>query len=256
MAKKHISFTLKIILFMLFFSFFFYWLHMDGRFNIRSVLADLGGIPWLYSSLVTLFSVLAGFIIQKEWENWNNLLDAVKSEVDALREFWIWSRHLPEQYRDVFDHGVKKYLKEMSATGLDKSARKEISAEIEDSFTDLQEAMSMMAKQDQVLMSSTFSLFSKILECRTNRLRYSSHHIPESLRRSLFFITVLVITLGLFIGIKNITLDYVFTASVSLVAYVIYIVIDDLDNPLKPGNWHITTNDYGNLLGQISIKRK
>lgn len=116
--------------------------------------------------------------------------------------------------------------------------------------------MFAMSKQDQGLMTSTFSLFSKILECRTNRLRYSAHHIPESLHKSLFFITFLVIALCLFIGIKNITLDYIFTASVSLVAYVIYIVIDDLDHPLTPGNWHITTNDYGNLLGQISIKRK
>ena len=34
-------------------------------------------------------------------------------------------------------------------------------------------------------------------------------------------------------------------------AYIIYIIVDDLDNPLLIGNWHLTTDDYDSLLKQI-----
>ena len=246
------KFSEKIALFIVCFSGLFYWIHVNGHYDTRIVLADLGGVPWLYSSLVMLFSILAGFVIQKEWDNWNNLIDSVKSEVDALRELWLWSLHLPEEYKNKFTLGIKSYVKEMTQEGLNKSGRGEHSKAIEQSFRTLQESMFEMSQKDQFLMSSTFSFFTKILEARTSRIRYSSHHVPQALAKTLLFITLLVIVLCLFIGIKNIWLDYTYTLSVSLTAFIIYIVINDLDNPLVPGNWHLTTQDYETLLTQIS----
>jgi len=245
------KFTIKIIIFIGAFSLIFYGLHDSDFFNNKVILADLGGVPWLYASIGTLFSILAGFIVQKEWENWNNLLDSVKSEVNALRELWIWSRHLPKKYKEVFNQGIKRYLGEMVRDGLTRSERGEISSKIEKSFTELQNSMQTMSREDQSLMTATFSLFTKVLECRTNRLRYSAHHIPKTLRRTLFFSTLLVIILCLFIGIKSIWLDYIFTSSIALVSYVIFLVIEDLDNPLSPGDWHLTASDYSLLLTQI-----
>jgi hypothetical protein len=49
-------------------------------------LRDLGGIPWLYSAICLIFSILAAFTIQKEWENWNELVTAIKGEVGVVRE--------------------------------------------------------------------------------------------------------------------------------------------------------------------------
>jgi hypothetical protein len=65
-----------------------------------------------------------------------------------------------------------------------------------------------------------------------------------------------VIVLCLFIGIKDVWLDYTYTIGLSLMAYIIYIVIDDLDNPLIPGNWHLTTEDYESLLKRIETIEK
>jgi hypothetical protein len=55
----------------------------------------------------------------------------------------------------------------------------------------------------------------------------------------------------MFIGIKNIWLAFLFTASIASLAFAIFLVLLDLDNPLKPGSWHITTKDYENLLARI-----
>ena len=96
------KFTLKIILFVGIFSLIFFGLHDSDFYNKKVILADLGGIPWLYASIGTLFSILAGFIIQKEWENWNSLVDAVGGEVNTLREMWLWSRYLPAKMEKFF----------------------------------------------------------------------------------------------------------------------------------------------------------
>lgn len=233
------------------FSAIFYWIHISGHYNTRVVLADLGGLPWLYSSLVTLFSIVAGFIIQKEWDNWNSLVDSVKGEADSLKELWLWSRYLPEEYKEKFNNGIQHYLEEMIRDGLNKGERGERSTAIEKSFETLQDAMFEMSKNYPHLTSTTFSFFTKLIEFRTSRIRHSYHHVPEALSKSLPFGTFLIIFLSLFIGIKNVWLDYGFTLSIALVAFVIYIIIDDLDHPLVPGSWHLTTKDYESLLLQI-----
>ena len=245
------KFSIKILIFAVAFTLVFYWIHASGQYNTRVVLADLGGLPGLYQSLVMLFSILSGFVIQKEWENWNSLVDSVKAEVDSLGEFWLWSLHLSEKYKDRFIAGIKYYLQEMSQDGLNKTERGEHSDAIEKSFNEIQDAMFEMSQSDSHLMPTTFSFFGKIIEARTSRIRYSLHHIPQTLHRTLLFSTMLVIVLCLFIGIKDIWLDYSFTMAIALSAYVIYIVIDDLDHPLVPGNWHLTTRDYERLLKRI-----
>ena len=250
------NFSKKITIFIVVFSILFIFIHVSDLYDTKAVLADLSGLPWLYSSLVVLFSILAGFIIQRQWENWNSLIDSVKNEVDSLRELFIWSRYLPEEYKSRFSNGIKYYLKEMTGEGLSKSEKGEKSEKIEQAFSGLQGVMFEMSQKDPQIMTTTFSFFSRIIESRTNRLRYGSHHIPNALKRTLRFGTFLVIILCLFIGIKDVWLDYTYTASLSLMAYIIYIVIDDLDNPLSPGNWHLTTEDYEALLKRIEALEK
>jgi hypothetical protein len=89
------------------------------------------------------------------------------------------------------------------------------------------------------------------MESRTNRLLYGFHHIPKILKNAFLFCTFLVIALCLFIGIKDVWIGYIFTLSLSLMAYIIYIIVDDLDNPLIMGNWYLTTKDYESLLEDV-----
>jgi hypothetical protein len=219
-------------------------------------LADLGGIPWLYASIGTLFSILAGFIIQKEWENWNSLVDAVGGEVNTLREMWLWSRYLPGETGDVFHNSIHSYLEEMAESGLYKSEQNITSSRIEDSVSKLNAKMFEMFNNQPAIATNAFAFFTKLIEQRTQRIRYSSHHVPRSIKGIILFATALMICLSLFIGVKNIWLDYAFTASLSMLAFVIFLVIDDLDHPLVPGGWHLTAQPYRKLLDEISKYKK
>lgn len=246
------KFILKIFAFIVFFSLFFYGLRETDFYNSKIILADLGGIPWLYASIGTLFSILAGFIIQKEWENWNNLVDAVNGEVHTLKELWLWSRYLPPEIGLVFHNAIELYLKEMSDNGLYKSERNIASSEIEASISSLNSVTFNLFESQPKIATNTFVFFTELIKKREERIRYSSHHVPHFIKGVIFSVTALMILLSMFIGVKNIWLDYIFTFSVSMLSYVIYLMIDDLDHPLVPGGWHVTAHPYQKLLNEIS----
>ena len=67
----------------------------------------------------------------------------------------------------------------------------------------------------------------------------------------LTFATTLTIALSLFIGVRDVWLDYIFTGSIATLAFTIYTVIQDLNQPLRPGGWHLTTRDYERLLARL-----
>ena len=71
----------------------------DG--NLVTVqMEELGGIPWLYSVIGLVFSILSGFIIQKQWENWQKLHDAILSEASSLNKIWLMAKkRVIRQYR-------------------------------------------------------------------------------------------------------------------------------------------------------------
>ena len=66
-------------------------------------IADLGGVPWLYSVVGIIFSVLAAFIIQNEWQQWSNLVAAVRGEVQGLEQLWHCANHLPEDTKPTLE---------------------------------------------------------------------------------------------------------------------------------------------------------
>jgi hypothetical protein len=104
-------------------------------------------------------------------------------------------------------------------------------------------------------MSITFALFSRIMESRSKRLLYSSAHVPDLLNQTMRFGAFLLIGLSMFIGVTNVWLAYLFTISIACLAYSVFVVLNDLNQPLEPGDWHITTKDYEELLARIETSQ-
>lgn len=76
--------------------------------------------------------------------------------------------------------------------------------------------------------------------------------MPKILLYTLRFATFLMIVLCPLIVVRVFELHFIFSASIALLSYTIYIVICDMNQPLKPGGWHLTTADYSNLLSKIN----
>ncbi len=101
----------KILAFATLFSIIFFILHATDatRTVVRDDMDDLGGIPWLYSAVCLIFSILAGFVIQHEWDQWNDFLDAIKGEVSSVRTLWLWSQHVPH-LRTKLQEAIRQYV--------------------------------------------------------------------------------------------------------------------------------------------------
>ncbi|MGB7957380.1 MAG: hypothetical protein WCF77_00855 [Minisyncoccia bacterium] len=241
----------KLIPFLLVFSLVFYFVRMSDEYNTRILLADLGGVPWLYASVSTIFGILAAFAIQKEWDAWNALSEAVNGEVDSLEKLYLWSDHFPQKIKGPVQENIKKYtalvIRQWKST-----ERGEKTPEVDAALKALNDNIYEIFTEAPELMPTSFSLFSSVVQYRSYRVQDSKRHMPPILKNTLQYAAFLLILLSMFIGVKNIWLAFLFTASVASLAFSIFTVLRDLDNPLRPGSWHITTKDYEDLLVRIS----
>ena len=244
----------KIILFLIIFTFGFFLLRTQGQYvyyNVGTLVADLGGLTYLYSTVSIVFAIFAAFIILSEAERWNNLTDAVKGEVGELNELWLWSQNLPTNLKTDFEDDIKRYLETLIAEGWQKGAAGQKSLEIENILSSLHNNTYKILKAVPNLMPEIFSTFTDLIKYREKRIHYSSFHLPKLLKGTLLFSDILVVVLSLLLGVRNSWLNYLFVVSVATLCFVIYLVIDDMDNPTRLGGWHLTTSDYQELLTKI-----
>ncbi len=245
------KFIPKIFLFLLIFSLAFWLIRtVDHGKLLLLDLQDLGGIPWLYSAIYLIFSILAAFTIQREWENWNHLVESIKGEADAIRELWLFPRHLSNDIQGNILKCIKNYLSTNQGEWpiMEQGKR----SDPEEIILDALRNEIARLTEGKGRITPLFNLFNDIVRYRNRRLYQSTIHIPHILKNTLIFANVLLILLSLFIGVKNPWIDYIFTLSIGVLAYTIYIVIDDLDNPFRPGAWHLTPQDYKMLLDDIN----
>ena len=243
----------KLLPFLVVFSAIFYFIRTSDEYNIRVLVANSDGVPWLYAVVGTIFGVLAAFIIQKEWGKWDSLTEAVRGEVDGLEKLYLWSSHFPGKIRDKIHGYIEGYLQLVIREGWNYSKRGEKSTEIEEIIEGLNRSIYDIFEEAPQLVPTSFALLSNILNHRSSRLEYSREHMPPLLKNTLQFSAFLLIGLSMFIAVRDIWLAFLFTASIASLAYSIFLVLIDLDNPLEPGDWHITTKDYEALLKRITV---
>ena len=251
----------KLIPFLIIFGIIFYFIRTSTLYDTHLLLSNIDETPYLYAVVGTIFGVLAAFAIQKEWEEWNALTEAVRGEVDGLEKLYLWSSNFPEKIKEKIHGDIKRYLELIiqlgwKYTGDGRRKGKESvgarSQELEQVIVDLNNSIYRIFDEAPQLMPTSFALLSIVLNNRSARLQHSSEHMPPLLKNTLQFAAFLLIGLSMFIAIKDIWLAFLFTASIASLAYAIFLVLIDLDNPLKPGDWHITTDDYKALLEKIS----
>jgi hypothetical protein len=246
----------KIILFAIAFSVVFRLLRVSyhGKLILAESLQDLGGLPWLYSTVGVIFGVIAAFIIEKEWDRWNLLVEATKGETYALRQLWRWAAQIKDAHvGDILKERVVKYLKIVEMEW-DVGERGEKSGEVSAALNDLRDTVSVAMRSEKEIGSVFERFFSKLSDERESRLHFSSLHIPEVVRKMFLLATIILIALSLCIGVKSIVLDYIFTLLLGILVYTIYLVVDDLNHPFRPGSWHLTPKEYHMLAERLSEK--
>lgn len=242
---------LRIVLFAVVYTVIFHLFRTSHYYNYKILTTDLDSIPWLYTTIGSIFSILSAFIIQKEWQRWDNLVDAVKGENNALRELWFWTGRLPQDIQKNVRSSVEEYCNVIVRECWKRTEIGETSPELEIAIRKMNSAIARLKITQSYLTSSTFSIFNHIMRYRERRLRYGSSHMPAILLNTFRFAVILMIFLCPLIVVKSIELDYIFTISIAVLTFTIYSVVIDLDRPLRPGSWHLTTRDYQRTLNHF-----
>jgi hypothetical protein len=101
------------------------------------------------------------------------------------------------------------------------------------------------------IASHMFTSFDEFLNHRATRIEYIWRPLPVILKFTVFLVDSAVIGLSLFIGVRNMWLDYLFMLCIVTLGSVILLVVDDLDNPLRPGDWWLTSESHHRLLKRL-----
>ncbi|MDE3225257.1 MAG: DUF4239 domain-containing protein, partial [Nitrospirota bacterium] len=235
------------------FTLLFFLLRTTEHFNnhiLMDEIEELAGVPWLYSVIGLIFSILAAFVIQTEWEHYSRLAGSVKEEVGALEQLWHWSFHFPPEIRGRTHQAIRDYLARTIHEGLQQSARDGADDVDEPALTALRDTVFALAPTPEVMFAA-FAIFTDLVKHHESRLHYASSHVPSILRHTILFGASLIILFSFFIGVKNVWLDYLFSGGLALLTFLVYLVMDDLDQPLRPGIWQLTTKDHQRLLRAV-----
>jgi hypothetical protein len=242
------SFTRRAVYFLVPFTLVYLLIHLLFEHTIAE--STQSGLGWYYSVEGLIFGLIAAFVIQRQWERWTSLSEAVRIELDAVREMWKWSWYAAQPLRlNAHDH-LQRYLTLIVAEWNDGREHYR-SASVDTELDGLRDMLVAMSTSMSGLGRQLENSFTDLVAARNKRLNYSNEHMPGVLKRLVIATDVLLILLSLFLSVDNIYLDYLFTAGIGMLAFAIIIVIDDLDNPFRPGAWHLTSKGYEDLLREL-----
>ena len=242
------------------FTILFFGLRTFGSnfgYNVGTLVGDLGGLAYLYSTVGTIFAIFAGFVIVSESQDWNKLNEATKAEIRNLREMLLWSAKLPAGLAKRFSDAIARYLQIVVGNEWGTLEKGQTCAKTDLVILDFHNLLIEAGKADSDLASNLFSALSGFIENRAIRIEYSWQPLPTILKFTVTLVALSVMTLSLLIGVRNTWLDYIFTLCIVTLVSVILMVVDDLDNPLRPGEWYLSDAGHRQLLnGLQQIERK
>jgi hypothetical protein len=251
--------VLKLVPIICIFSIAFFLLREFGGYigyNIGALVSDVGGLAYLYSTVGTLFAIFAAFVIVSESQDWNALNSASKDEVRDLNELLLWSTSLSKSLSARWSQAIRRYLEAVIEKEWESLKMGHTSREAELALSAFHGLLIDASKEKKDVGSRMFTIFNELLNHRSIRVEYSWQPLPMILKFTIVLVDIAVVVLSLFIGVKDLWLDYIFMVCIVTLGSVILIVVDDLDNPLRPGEWWLTSDNYKRLFSSIRMLKR
>lgn len=252
----HLPIT-KIILFAIGFSIIFYIVRAEGAIPADIVQEDFRSVIPLFSGITVVFSIISGFIIQAQWHKWDTLIDAARDEINMLRHIYVMAQNFPAAPREKLRNSIEHYLVTLIESSQSKTKHNGTrSKKVDEAMYEVERnVFQVLDKYSQTGMG-VFMLFNKAMESRETRIHNASYRLPVMLKALVVLMTIIMIAASFFIFFNNVWFEYVFRLILALMAYTIYLIVDDLDDPFRPGNWQLKFKGYKELLHEIQENKK
>jgi hypothetical protein len=247
---------IKLVIFVTGFTALFWLVRLSGILPQSALSTDLKSIPILFGAGNFLFSIISGFVIQAQWSKWDTLMGATRGEVSTLRQLFIVAHHFPVKERNEIRFHIYRYLDtyckvSSRAKGKDLLYR---SKSVDDAMVRIEDTMFVASKRHPDIGNQAFTYLTRAMEYREIKLQSSVHQLPLPIRIFLFFATGSVIIGSLFIPFTNLLYNYYFTLVVASLAFGIIMIVEDFDNPFRPGIYFLSVDAHKNLRNEIRNK--
>lgn len=244
----------KILIFICAFTIVFFAIRSLNLLPAGKLEANINSIPWLFSAISLIFSIICGFVIQSRWHMWDQLIDATRGELSSFRQLHIMAHHFPEKTKLAIREQIAKYL-ELTIIEIQTEHNVDThSKQTETALYQLEDIMFSARKEHPESGSLGFDILRSCMNYREQRLQNSAHKLPEGVKIFIVTATISIIGTSLFIGVDSLLYDYIFTLIIGILSYGIYLLIDDLDHPYRPGDWHLKASGYEELLHEVHKK--
>lgn len=243
---------IKLLSFFAVFNVLFFSIRMFNLLPSVNLIENNASLPWLFSAILLIFSIISGFIIQSKWGTWNALIDATHEELSALRELHVLSHHFSTKTQNAVKEKICNYITLILSESENGVGLEHRSRDVDKAIFQLEETIfSIDYSEHPNIGEMAFDLVRKCMEYREKRLQNILHRLPLGVKVFIIFATISSIFTSLFIGVASVAYDYLFTSIIALLAYGIYLLIDDLDHPYSPGQWHLSMKGYKRVLNEI-----
>ncbi|HEX8965090.1 MAG TPA: hypothetical protein VF820_01505, partial [Patescibacteria group bacterium] len=72
---------IRLVIFLLIFNICFFVIRYFNLLPSVKLIENNASLPWLFSAIGLIFSIISGFVIQSKWGTWNELIDATHGEL-------------------------------------------------------------------------------------------------------------------------------------------------------------------------------
>lgn len=217
---------------------------------------DMRSIPTLFSAGNFIYSIFGAFIIQAQWQRWGTLIDANRGELRMLRQLFIVAHHFPVKERSDIRFHIYRYLKLFTLSTMGKKSKdlRYRSKKVDDALVRIEDSMFAASKKYPDIGPLAFGYLTQAMEYREQKLQIISQSLPLGLKLFVIFLTATIIIGSFFLPFASLALNFYFNIVLAILAFSVYLIIEDFDHPYRPGIHYLSSEDYRSLMTEIKNK--
>ncbi|MCY3410540.1 MAG: DUF4239 domain-containing protein [Candidatus Heimdallarchaeota archaeon] len=195
----------------------------------------------------TVYALITAFILVNVWQEYNDTQASFSQENESIIEIWSYTdffddQEFSEKMKDGLLNYIKSALKELGVL-----AEKKQVAFPSPEFTHILKIIDSVKfndDRDPIAFEGLTKAYKNLSSARAKRIEVCVNEIPRILR-DFYILTSLIFWFGYLIeGFDSVLVYYIVLAMVSLIAIFAYVIIMDLDQPLKPGMVQVSFFNY------------
>jgi hypothetical protein len=247
---------IKILLFIVGFTILFWYIRLNNFIPTYKLEEDLRSIPTLFGAGNFIYSIFTGFIVQTQWTKWDRLIEANRGEITMMRQLFIFAHHFPKEDMLELRYHIYNYLKTYIAASeiTDYKLLTTRSRAVDDALVKIDDSMFKILKKHPDRSSLASGYLTRAMEYRERKIQLSGQRLPRGIKLFVYFATASVIFGSLLMPFNSIGLNYYFTIVVGLLAFGVYLIIEDFDDPYRPGNYVLSVGMYRHLENEVKAK--